>query len=861
MKDLSQRVQEGLYDLGQYLSDQVAPLVVADGFTTLMEQPPDLVAAEIQNWTAMQYRGSGEQLPVSDYLYHAVKKLMLLGDYGLIPKETLLPYLEALVPKLVEICPEPDRAFLIENLRTLRTEPLLTTPAAVIHRQAGSTTPGAMPAAPLVSGAPLVSAGPPLAPVPGVPPVVPPLATARPAAVLVGLGQVAAPSPEDQARMTRILGLLMERYERELGAQAAGATAPAPPPALAGQIVATMAEKAGSGRELDESLKQLRDLGVNADMGAVFRFLGNSLPAWSVPQATAADAPPLSGVGAMQRVVAMAEDAAEAAQRYHELVKAAVGQFNDGSLARAATMIELAEKLAADLKVKPGVVESLRRTGHEALSTERLRAFCEKPEQHALLRSVLRFYPALRPDGVLAELQLAQKRDRRRLLLSLMEVHGAEGRARVAEWLKDSFTGNIERDDWHLQRNLVLLLRRIPRPSAESVAAELEMLTALSDFDRPAPLVKEVIATLGTLRSDRAELLLVRLLQRLEERLLAAAEPDPEARGLLERVTSSLLRQGRAGGRRAVVSHGLRTEPKLGDTAARLAELGRSDLSSDKALLERLTKALHDALPRKVLGVVVKSSSARVVSLARALVGSPAARPALDEALRLAAGSEIERDLRRVLEPLAAAAPPASAQASEEGVEGEPAAAPAARMTGDLELFGLPNLLHSLYHTGVVGTLLLEDGLKKTVGTLQIAEGKLVGAGVDSLTGPEALYQLLERPRAAGFRFTSQTRDQLPASEGPDLLGLLVEGLRRCDELHRAVLLVPDESALEPTGVQPRGCKGERDMPFLKALWRKASSGVPAIVCEEGVGADAYRVRRQVAYWVEHGALRLRARG
>jgi len=854
MVDLPHRLQDALYDLGQYLSDMVAPLVVADGFTTLMEQPPDFVAAEIQNWTASQYHGAGEKLPVSDYLYHAVKKLMMLGDYGLVPKDKLIPYLESLVPKLVEVCPEQDRAFLLENLRTLRTEPLLATPTAVIHRQAGSSGGGAVPAPPIsIVGTPGAAAAPPTGESGTAPPGAPILATARSGAVMIGLGNVPAPSAEDQARITRLLGLLMERYERDLVGRPEGA---APPPSqLTGQIVAAMAEKSSTGRELNEDLEKLKQLGVAATMDHVFKFLGDSMPAWSVPDAGSSETPAAGSVGAMRRIVAMSEDATEAAHRYHELVRAAVGQFNEGQLARAATMFELAEKLADDLKVKPGVVESLRRNGHEALSPERMKEYCERPEKHAQLQTVMRFYLTFRPDGLMGELQTAQKRDRRRWLLALIEAQGAPGRERVVQWLADSFSGTIERDDWQLQRNLALLLRRMPRSSLPS-PAEVDMLVRLADFERPLPLVKEVIATLGATRSEKAEVALLRMLQHLEERMLAAPAPVPDDKVLVERVAAALVRQGLPGGRRAVIAHGLRTEPRLGDTAKQLVELGRVDMSSDKALLEKLTKALHDALPRKMLGVTVKASSTRAVSLVRALAGTPAARPAVEEALRAASGTEIEREARRILDSSATALA-ASSPTSEEGTDAEHSA-PGARLAGDLELFGLPNLLHSLYHSAVVGTLHLEDATKNEVGWLQIVRGKLVGASVEPLSGPEALYQLLERPSAAAFRFKGQAETDLPSTEGPDILGLLMEGLRRSDELHRASMIAPDEAALEPTGAQPRAVRGEKDMPFLKALWSKASAGVPPVVCEEDAPADAFRVRRQIAAWVEQGALKPR---
>ena len=148
-------------------------------------------------------------------------------------------------------------------------------------------------------------------------------------------------------------------------------------------------------------------------MDQIFRFLGNSIPGWSLPVSEAEQAKgvgqlPLSApVEAMHRIITMAENATEGTNRLHELVKAAVAQFNEGLLSRAVTMFELAEKVIAEGKVKPAVVEALRRTGHEFLQPERLKQYGDAPDRHAQLRKVMAFYLPLRPAGLLEELAIS----------------------------------------------------------------------------------------------------------------------------------------------------------------------------------------------------------------------------------------------------------------------------------------------------------------------------------------------------------------------------------------------------------------------------------------------------------------------
>ncbi len=856
MAELTPELQDALHDLNQYLSDNVAPLIVTDAVTLLMAQPPELMAAEIQNWTLLQYQGAREQMPVSDYLFHAVKKLALLGDFGLISKDQILPYIERLAPVLASLCPEGDRQFFFDNLQKLaRPQPLLATPVTVIHRQMGTqsrlATDQAAPAPATAAAAPLRSAG----PVPtALPSVAPPVV------------------PEDNARLSRLVTILLDRYERDLGVAAApGSPAPAAGPRPdPGQLIAAVANNSATGRELDQDLARLKSLGIDAGMDQVFSFLGNSIPGWSLPvgPTPAADDPQLptsAPVEAMHRIISMAEDPAEATHRLHELVKAAVAQVNEGLLSRAVTMFELAEKVIGENKVKPSVVEALRRTGHEFLDFERLKQYGDAPDRHAQLRKVMAFYLPLRPSGLLEELAISPKRDRRRQLLTFMEVHGPSGRAEALDWLQKSFTGVIARDDWHIQRNLVHVARRIPRPPEVSPEPELEMFATLADPARPAPLVKEVIAALGQMRHDKAEQLLARLVTRFEERLLQGQPPAGEAgelRALIDRAIAALARAGTPNARRVVVGHGLKNDSRLGDTVGRLAELGASDLSADKTIFEKLTRALQEELPKKVLGVVVKPQGNRAVALIRALAGTVAARELLLHVVREHGSEDLGQEAHKALTTPVAAAPhgPGAAPAPPPpaGAVAAPAGA-APGLSGDLELFGLPNLLQSLAQSSVTGVLRLHGRDAQVLGTLSIRRGQMLDAQVGHLRGPDAVYQLLERPVTATFQFASRPEGELPAGGGgTEILNLLFEGMRRYDEFQRAAALVPDTAPLASTGVAPTSHPEETDQSVVTAVWTRARGGTPALLCEREVPTDAYRIRRLLAHWVEQGSLKLR---
>src|SRR5262249_33990984 len=104
------------------------------------------------------------------------------------------------------------------------------------------------------------------------------------------------------------------------------------------QLLATAATNARSDKELAASLEKLRQLGMQMQTADAFRVLGRALPAWNValPAAEAAESTGSvtrnSASAAIRRIVTLPEDPAEVSKRFHEMLLAAVEQFNKGSL-------------------------------------------------------------------------------------------------------------------------------------------------------------------------------------------------------------------------------------------------------------------------------------------------------------------------------------------------------------------------------------------------------------------------------------------------------------------------------------------------------------------------------------------------
>ncbi len=657
------------------------------------------------------------------------------------------------------------------------------------------------------------------------------------------------------ARGLARFGLLVERLEKSLPKEGSKR----PSDALTAQLLATAATASRSSRELEENLARLSRMGVDVPSGdGLFRKLSESLPGWGVPVNPDADetiGPGARGsvVGAMRRLVTLAPDTEEGAKRFREMVQSGVEQFNEGNLGRAVTLFSLAEQVIRRERVEKSVAQAMRARSHETLDPARMRAYAEKPENHFGLKTILDFFPSLRPDGLLDSLREERKRDGRRLLLSLLEVHGPPARDAALEKLSVASSLPEGEADWYFLRNLLYVLRKVPRTTEAPFETEIDFLFRLSEPSLPAPLVKEALANLGQTRHERAEQILVARLSQLESAVAKAGGVVPaDLLQLLDKTCAALARQATPATLRAIVDHGLKGAGAPSGAVARLAHLGGHDLSPREDLVDRLLKALRSALPVKVLGIVLASSASADTEarhLVKALSGTPvpSVQQLFEDIARRFPDKEFGREARKALSFF------------EQPRKGPEAPGPAS-LAGDLEVFGLPTLLQTLEQTQATGLLTLRDGRGTEIGGVAFEGGKVRGATSGTLSGIDAFHQLLERPAAASFAFArvAALRPEdvnLPAPQ--PVMGLLLEGMRRYDELQRSAALIPDGARLRPTGTKPSRLPQEDDQKLLSAVWAKVSQGATASECEGVVATDAFRVRRLLVHWVEEGSLQV----
>jgi hypothetical protein len=840
-------LEEALFELQQYLSDRIAPLMVADSLERLTRVSPDVVIAQIESWTTSQYRGGRGGVPVSDYLFHALQKIHMLGELKLLPASVLDPYVAQLKQAVLAICPEADRELLANNLSRLAIS--VTGPAPtvdILYRQ-----PGAQPTA---ASAPLATA----APVPVVAP-----SGGAPASGPVSPGLPMPPAPVDPmisadvANSLRRLTLLLGRLATNpLPAPGVEGPAPTEQKELVSQVLATATASATNGKELDHYLDRLRAMGGPARTDQIFQALGESLPGWSLdsPQLQAAGGADHSAPAeAMRRLVTLAQDTGEAARRYRDLVHAAIRQVNEGVLTRAVTMFEVADQLAGTHHVPAPVVEAIRNSGDNHFDQERLRKLGEMPGKHVPLARVMNFFVRLRPDGLLDDLANEERHERRRHLVTLLEAHGSAAREVVVRRLETAGKDREQAEPFFL-RNLIYLLRLLPRPAEASAADEVMLLGRVVRFSSPLAVVKETLSALAKLEHEAAEEALLAYLRRFEgtlEATRASVHPREETEALLERTVSALARARGARALKAVVDHGLRDAPELGNTRQRLGELGYRDLAPYPELVLRLLAALEAELPRGLVtlaGVIInKRKSENIHSLIAALRGTRVA-----EVWQAFSGIST----RFPNESFGQAAAEALAGLA----EAPPSRAPiTAALSGDLEVFGLPNLLQNMADNRASGTLTLFDEQGSVTATIVLEKGCLRSSQHGNLRGPEALYQLLEKPFPGQFAFVAP-RESPPEDADDDALELpplLLEGVRRYDELRLARALVPDQAVLKPTGLAPSALADEPNDALLESLWEATVSGDTPEGCERMFPVDSFRIRRLLAHWVEKGALQL----
>src|SRR5436189_5461622 len=115
----------------------------SDSLSILLERPADVTALQIQAWTIAQYRRPGPVIHVSTYLYHALKKIHVMGELELVAAEPLGEYIQELSSIVLDrLCPMEERERLGENLSAL-SDPDASWIAAVdvLHQPDVAVTP------------------------------------------------------------------------------------------------------------------------------------------------------------------------------------------------------------------------------------------------------------------------------------------------------------------------------------------------------------------------------------------------------------------------------------------------------------------------------------------------------------------------------------------------------------------------------------------------------------------------------------------------------------------------------------------------------------------------------------------------
>lgn len=803
------QVQEALSDLQRYLSDEVAPMMVTDSIEVLLRCEPEVAAGEIQGWLAGQTAGAS----ISDCLFHAMKKLHLMVEFNLIDEQALELYLAKLGEIVLGLCPEQEREMLGQNLENLSRAVDSVTAARVefMHRQAGRTAEA--------SGGDGVTAEPPAATKPS------PVRSAK-----AGTSPShAAVSEADLELGLKRLTMVMER----IGHSAQ--------PAAQDQALKLAALNARNGAEFEGYLSKLRERGMQVDADEVFRTLGSSLPGWTLPDG--AHSPPSRAVEAMHRLISKASDPNEGANRFSGMVQAAVEQFNTGNFVQAKTMFGLAQRIVEEGRIKPELVESIKLRGDEHIAVERLHEASKDPTLFSALRSVLEFFPAYSPVELLEKLQHEPRRDRRKLQLALLEVHGESARTQALDLLA-FFAGDLSNDpQGYFQRNLVYLLRRIDR--TEDRDEELDLLVRCSELDIPPIVIREAIGALAKWTHPQSERALIERLAQLEAVMTGKLDsilPRGQAEALLERTIGALSKLATTGALQAIVTHGFSRQAALGNTTARLTVLGTHDLSGTPGIADRLVGALRKELPSRVLGFVVHKNTPFLIPLIQALTGTLTSevRSVMEEVVDRFPDRDFGDAAAKVLDGFGATP----------RHDGSPAG-----LSGDVELFGLPNLLQSLADSQLIGTLTLINREGKQFARLDLEDRMIVGCTTGQLSGETAFWQLFERPKPGTFSF-KRGKPERGDGQPFEIMPAILEALRRHDEYTAARAVVPDDAELVAGDVQPTPCEDEGDSNFTRAVWVKASSGATPEKCEAAIAADGYRIRRLFAHWIETGALR-----
>ena len=759
---------------------------------------------QVHAWAVEQSRL--QQAAMSDCLFHALKKVYSFATLKLVDRGVVETYLNGVVPLAMEICPPDERDLLRTNLIAMRdsaSAALLSSTVVDISKTAPKTK---APAGPLT---------------------------------------------DVMARSARRLGLAIERLSKFVRPSAPTDPVEGPSQPTA-ELLAMAAASSNSDQQLREYLDSLKPYTGNAEPANLLHVLGSSVPSWDIVLPPDAKVKPSAPIEAMHKIISLTNDPVEGTKRFRELMMSAVEQFNIGGISAAISMLELAQTIIAEKKIDASTVERVRADVVETIDAEQIKKYGENKSKRALLPKALSFFPNLTKEALFQELRGEQRPERRRSLLGLLGAYGNEAREMALKELEGELNRPAGEADTYYLRNVIYLLHRIPREENSGWEKELELLTRASARGQNIYVIKEAVTPLGQIKNgDSVKLLILRLAE-FEAMLVrndTSLYPIEEMQKLLDRIITALARIASPAALLAIARHGMKPNPILGDTRARLAALSQHDLSFDEATVNVIVKAIRDDLPKKILGKVVVRIQAPPLKLIEALSSTRS------ETVESLFAEIAEKFPDEQVGKVAAAALQNLAAAAKQGTSAPDGSS--ASLTGDLQFFGLPALMQSLADNQATGIVTLSSKYAgQTTGKILFVEGKFGDAQSGLLRGTDAVYQLLERPIVGTFAFVPQPVFSVNAKLEPQgVMPLLLEGIRRHDELKQASVVAADDVVLKPTATKPSADAEESDPAIIREVWLKASSGTCIAEWEPQIGADAYRVRRLVARWIEEGAL------
>jgi hypothetical protein len=801
-------IREAFLTFGRYLSDTIPPVEAVEPVCALLNEQPALMSSEIIRWASGQRHGGTENASITDYVFHGVNKLNYLMHLQLISPETMTPYLNSVKQQLLNHFPDEERRLLRESFDSIGTsEGELTPRVSVMRLKAKSRD--------IDGGTP-----------------------------------EGTTAEQTRNRRHSVLWNRLTSEVRQIMLSEKNGTNEERDEGVVPQLIAAAASDIQTSDEFRRFQQNLSTLRINPGTDHIFRTLSRSLPGWMIPT-TGADAVQSHNpaIEAMGQIIQLAEDRWEACKRFQDMVQAAIEQFNAGSLARAATMFDLALSVSERGKVDENTVDTVRKTAHVSLDLSRLRDAVKDRDRHRLLLKVLDFFHEFAVENMLESLRKEEKRDRRHLLLSMIEIFGDAARKAAFENLKSRLGDTNVAADWHFARNLVCILNAIPRTSDIPVGEEVKVVSPFFKLSLPLPLIKEAIKHAGQNRCAESEALLIDTAEKLEQVVLdyVTSGKDPtQLVSLLDRTIFALAHFDTPTAHAMVIEHGVSRCDDWGDTASRLAYLSGQDLTAEKESLSLLIQFLKNNMPRKLLGMTIQKNEQRAVHAIKALSSTPA--PIVRQTFESIVARHPESKFGK-----AAAAALKEFNASEQQSSAEHV------LTGDMDLFGLPDLLHQLNALRATGVLTLKDSKRQLAGIISLVAGRMRNCNAGRLEGLDAMYQLLEVPTRGFFAFQGQkssgTGQQPDSPSLPDLLPVLSEGMRRYDDLQRLRAIVPDFALLRRKEGEILTPIESEDADLVNEVWQLTAGELSPERCEAACTADSYRIRSLLARWVETGVL------